>query len=186
MKKTVKYFQKSYPLLVVCVFGTISILLSCSESLPTYVEPEIQFEFSFRVDGSPNIPYLTTPTTGVIFRFGFRHFFDDVISSGFFRDGSIDIWLPDSIEITRHIDFNEDLPANDFFMIPEIWYYYFFYWDQKFDDGSILYEHLDMPPTNASPALLRVKATGEIQILKQYNKFNGEEIEFIVNYFIPG
>jgi len=177
-------------------FKTISIyivvlilyILSCSESLPLYEEPEIIFEFNFRLIGnSAYIPYPVNTPLATRFTFDFRHLFDETLTSEYYRRGYIDIWLADKPSVKKHFEFFDYNPKEIELLDPKEWYDYRYSWDQIFDDGSILYEHLSRIPTTTSPPVpINVKAKGEIQISTKYNKVTFDEIEFTVYYYDPG
>jgi len=183
---------------ITVAFIVILILytLSCSESLPLYEEPEVLFEFNFRLDG--NQMYIPYPLNGpfiTIFTFDFRHLFDETLTGEYYRRGYIDIWLADKPSIKKHFEFFYYNPKKTALLDPEKWYSYKYFWDQTFDDGSILYEHLSTIPITPSPypeipppppVPINLKAKGEIQIFKQYNKATFDEIEFTVYYYDPG
>ena len=184
-------------------FKTISIYivvlilytLSCSESLPLYEEPEIIFEFNFRLIGNiAYIPYLVNTPLATRFTFDFRHLFDETLTSEYYRRGYIDIWLEDKPSVKKHFEFFDYNPKKIELLDPKEWYEYQYSWDQIFDDGSILYEHLSTIPITPSPnpeipppppVPINVKAKGEIQISTKYNTVLFDEIEFTVYYYVP-
>jgi len=176
-------------------FKTISIYivvlilyaLSCSESLPPHEEPEVIFELNFRLIGnSAYIPYPVNTPLATRFTFDFRHLFDETLTGEYYRRGYIDIWLADKPLVKKHFEFFDYDPKKIELLDPKEWYDYRYSWDQIFDDGSILYEHLSRIPTTTSPPVpIKVKAKGEIQISTKYNTVLFDEIEFIVYYYKP-
>ena len=163
---------------VTVIFIVILILytLSCTESLPLYEEPEVQFEYKFGLLHEPHIPpYTKNSPYPLVFFFSFRHFFDETLSGEYYRSGYIDIWLADKPEVKKHFEFFEYNPKETTVLDPGEFYYYLYFWDYTLDDGSKLYEHLSSIPI--------LKAKGKIQIFKWFNKITFEEIEFTIIYY---
>ncbi|KPK95622.1 hypothetical protein AMJ80_04540 [bacterium SM23_31] len=179
-------------LIVILILYTFS----CSESLPPYEEPEVIFEYNFYLIGNQAwIPYPQNFPVLTRFTFDFRHLFDETLTGEYYRRGYIDIWLVDNPAVKKHFEFLNYNPKINSILDPGEWYNYRYFWDQTFDDGSILYEHLSSIPIAPSPGnpdapppppvSINLKAKGEIQILKEYNKAVFDEIEFTVYYYIP-
>jgi hypothetical protein len=91
---------------LICIF-----IFGCSEELPEYIEPEIPMEVSLYTKATCNLAVGRKYPKAKAFHFMINQFYEEVLEEEHYFWGSLDIWVVDRPELSRHIDRFDNRPS---------------------------------------------------------------------------
>ncbi|MFC1555064.1 hypothetical protein ACFL7D_10545 [candidate division KSB1 bacterium] len=160
--------------------AAIAVCFSCSESLPVYIEPPLDYQYEFDLS-SKFVEYNAGDPGFLEFTFRFRHLFDETLTEPHFRKGTINLSIPGVKDATKQIEFFEENLNRKYYMDPGKWFSFEVLFDHYLLNGERIIDLAGPPPSQ-----ITIKASASFQFAKRLNSVKFSEKEYVISFYPPG